>query len=1826
MAQHTGTPPRTIAEWKTAQVSGGGLARLHALVAAERVSNHHTRAWISLATDAHIQEQWADLRSQDLPLYGVPFAIKDNIDAKSFHTTAACPTFSRAPANEDCLVVQRLKTAGAILIGKTNLDQFATGLVGTRSPYGPVPNSVDSSRISGGSSSGSAVSVARGIVPFSLGTDTAGSGRVPAGLNNIYGLKPTRGALSTRGVIPACRSLDCVSIFATTTSDIESVLRIAEGFDAKDAYSRSRCPSLANGFGQGLRCNPSNTKPTLAICQNPEWYGHDEQASAYRDALQKAENIGWKLVPMPFDKLFALAQLLYEGPWVAERWAAIMGFIKNADAEMDPTVRTIISKAESFSAADAFIAEYKRQDLTREILTLFQSFDGLLVPTSPTFPTLKEVALDPIGANSKLGTYTNFVNFLDWSALAIPAGFRSDGLPFGITLISNTWQEYELLNLARQWGFCEETMKDTHVHPRQIPSSFPSSLKAIAVAVVGAHLRGFPLNGDLTSREAKLHRATKTSPSYRLFALNGTVPAKPGLRRAIAGERGRQIELEVWHMPETQFGSFMATIPFPLGIGQIELEDCTWVNGFVCEYSALSDALDITNFGGWRTYTNSTQLSKQKAIRSVLIANRGEIALRILRTIKKLELKAVTIYAEADAEAPHVREADSALRLDGISVAETYLNSRKILELAKTANIDAIIPGYGFLSENSSFAKLIEENGITWVGPTAQQMSDLGLKHRAREIAQQAGVPTIPGSPGLVDSLEHAIIEAERIGFPLMLKSTAGGGGIGLRHCADMKGLVDAFKSVQRLAAANFADDGMFLERYVCNARHVEVQILGDGKGRAIAAGERDCSLQRRHQKVIEEAPALMVPSHIRAQMRAAAVRMATAVQYRNVGTVEFIYDVDTHEFYFLEVNTRLQVEHPVTENVTGLDLVQCMIEIADQKCEHLFTRFGNGEATCTGVSIEARIYAEEALQSFRPCAGRISRVRFPQGLRVDTWIEEGIEISTNYDPMLAKLIATGNNRKEAVSELARGLAECVIEGVENNLDYLRQIVSSDELQSGSYTTKTLDSFQYIAPCIEILNPGGNVTVQDWPGRTGLWNIGVPPSGPMDSLSFRLANKLVGNEENLAALECTMQGPSIKFHWDTVIAVTGAHCGVQLDGVPLHMNQAISVQAGQTLECGIFHTGYRIYISFAHGINVPAVMGSKSTFELANIGGFHGRRLEAGDILKLHKTALQGTQIVSLNSQVPIPPQPNARWIIGVIPGPHGAPDMFTPEGLQALFDAEWDVHYNSNRLGIRLRGVKPSWARQNGGTAGLHPSNIHDAPYSIGSVSFTGDEAIVLSVDGPSLGGFVVFCVIASAELWKLGQIRPGDTIQLQPISVETAMKLEVFVEQHLQTMEIPDVLGQILAAETLSDTGLFSGVVGDFTHRGTKVTVRQAGDCAVLMEFGHEDNGFRIHQSFDIVSFIEQHHEHPIPGIEELTPGVRSIHVKYTAQITPLEALSRLIAFAGSYDFCSKIKSRLVRLPFAFDDKVSQTAVQRYGETIRSEAPWLPRNVDFLKKLNGIDDLEPIFYQSPFLIVGLGDVFLGSPCAVSLDPRCRLFGTKYNPSRSHTPRGSVGLGGQYMCIYAMNSPGGYQLVGRTTEIWNKPSMSTESPPIRIRDLNSKLPWLFRFFDRVIFYPVSESDLDTKSPEELITVTEGEFDLFEYEAWLAEHDKEIRLKEQHYTHSRDSAPFFEELTKPYESDQKHLTQYLWEKPGEVVRAHMPGRCWKLLIQEGDAVKKDQILAYLECSKMEIQVSSPVDGVCVKLNVQEGSLIQARDILAVITDSLTKLPSQFIGN
>jgi allophanate hydrolase len=526
------------------------------------------------------------------PLFGVPFAVKDNIDVAGLPTTAACPDFAYVPTRS-AHVVERLQAAGAILIGKTNLDQFATGLVGTRSPYGICSSVFDPAYISGGSSSGSAVAVAAGLVSFALGTDTAGSGRVPAAFNNIVGLKPTKGLLSARGVVPACRSQDCVSILAGTVGDAALVLEAASGFDPEDAFSRtvSPPPPLPEAWRFGV--------PATGL----EFFGDGEAEALFGAAVERMKRLGGQAVEIDFTPFRDAARLLYSGPWVAERLAAIRDFAEAKPDSLDPVVGRIILGAGGISAVAAFEGFYRLAELTRAAEAQWARMDVMLLPTTGTTYRIDEIRADPITLNSNLGLYTNFVNLMDLSALAVPGGFRPNGLPFGVSLIGRAGADFELARLGDllHRAVPTPTLGGTGLAlPAAGPVKPAAASGLVTIAVVGAHLSGQPLNGQLTGRNARLLRTARTAGGYSFYALGSTVPAKPGLVYDGVGAGG--IEVEIWQLDMAGFGSFVAEIPAPLGIGTVTLADGGRVKGFLCEAHAVAGAEDITRFGGWRNW------------------------------------------------------------------------------------------------------------------------------------------------------------------------------------------------------------------------------------------------------------------------------------------------------------------------------------------------------------------------------------------------------------------------------------------------------------------------------------------------------------------------------------------------------------------------------------------------------------------------------------------------------------------------------------------------------------------------------------------------------------------------------------------------------------------------------------------------------------------------------------------------------------------------------------------------------------------------------------------------------------------------------------------------------------------------------------------------------------------------------------------------------------------------------------------------------------------------------------------------------------------------
>mgnify|MGYP003439185012 FL=1 len=556
--------------------------------------------WISILPLAVLKKyarQVEALGMEPLPLYGVPFAIKDNIDLANVPTTAACPAFGYQPARS-ATVVQRLIEAGAIPIGKTNLDQFATGLNGTRSPYGVCQNAFNPAYISGGSSSGSAVAVAKGQVCFSLGTDTAGSGRIPAAFNNIIGYKPTKGWFSAFGMVSACRSLDTLSIFTHTAADAACILEIAAGIDKQDSFSRER---EGHGFDFG---HAAHFRVGIPRQHQLNFFGNRDSEQLFNGAIAQVEALGGEIIDIDFEPFLQAARLLYEGPSVAERYAAIRSFFdRHADQVISP-VREIIASAKQYTAVDAYNGFYQLRDIARQANQVWATIDCLLTPTAGTIYTIQALQRDPIRLNTNLGYYTNFMNLLDYAAVAVPAGFQQDGLPFGITLIAPAHQDEPLLHLAHRLQQAYSLPLGTTGIPFPAAEHFSAASHSsqIRIAVCGAHLSGLPLNGQLTSRQGRLLASTTTSPDYRLYALPGGPPPRPGLIHVSAGEAGFAIEVEVWELPLRELGGLIASIPAPLGIGTLILASGEAVQGFLCEHHAIRAAEDISHFGGWRNY------------------------------------------------------------------------------------------------------------------------------------------------------------------------------------------------------------------------------------------------------------------------------------------------------------------------------------------------------------------------------------------------------------------------------------------------------------------------------------------------------------------------------------------------------------------------------------------------------------------------------------------------------------------------------------------------------------------------------------------------------------------------------------------------------------------------------------------------------------------------------------------------------------------------------------------------------------------------------------------------------------------------------------------------------------------------------------------------------------------------------------------------------------------------------------------------------------------------------------------------------------------------
>ncbi len=1258
------------------------------------------------------------------------------------------------------------------------------------------------------------------------------------------------------------------------------------------------------------------------------------------------------------------------------------------------------------------------------------------------------------------------------------------------------------------------------------------------------------------------------------------------------------------------------------------------------------------------------------AIRKILIANRGEIACRIIKTCKKMRIKTVAIYEPADDNTRHTVIADESVELP---TGATYTSIDAIVEICKRFTVDAVHPGYGFLSENPKFCEALKHVSITFLGPSPDCIETFGLKHTARELAVGAGVPVVPGTT-ILEDLEAALKEANRLTYPVMLKATGGGGGIGMYVCPDASVLSIAFDSCQSLAEKYFGNGAVYLEKFYPLSRHIEVQIFGNGLGDAIHLGERECSIQRRNQKVIEETPSpfLSGRNSLRKDICAAAVKLAAKVKYQSAGTVEFLVvdegqnSDNTGKFYFLEMNTRLQVEHGVTELTNQVDLVEWMILQGNAE------KSGRGGLDLSsyrwhpsGHAIEVRLYAENPAKNYQPSPGLLTRVEWPDATiaRIDTWVQTGTKITPFFDPLIAKVLVSGDNRGNAISQMRKALENTIVAGPCTNREYLLEVLRNERFTSGDTTTQILNFITYCPNAIEVLQGGMETTVQDLPGRMPLRVYGINPSGPMDDLAFKIANVLVGNEMTTAGLEITIKGPQLLFHRPCAIAVTGAitessfKSSKDAPPVALPSWSKVHIPVGGIVSVGKIqkgNAGCRSYLAVSGGLDIPDFLGSKSTFPAFGYGGFQGRGLQPGDMIPLATDVSPDDNTTKFLVDVVLPPAlvPNYKhhWNVKVLPGPHADPDYITTEGMKEMFSSEWKVHYNSNRMGIRFVGPTPKWARADGGAGGFHPSNIHDCGYAHGSINFTGDSPVVLTVEGPTQGGFACPWTIVSTELWKTGQMCPGDTIRFSSISYEEALDVRSeysrFLTQiHKLCLHYPvplpvKIFDAITNPSAPSGSGSQNAAKKALLHecqpdepRNRPLTqYRQAGDSYLLVEYGNPLAPFdlnirarvkvlqdmlRLHTDTDTRKVADP----LIPGTLDSAPCIRSLLIRYDPDLLPHSTLIRyLVKLESEMPDCTKVvlPSREIHLPMAFDDRWSQEATQRYMNLVRKEASYLPSNVEFMAQNNGLTGGKKEVCQkvtnTPFLVVGLG-FYLGCPFIVPAHPLHRLNVPKYNPARTYTPAGAVGMGGSCCAIYPLESPGGYQMFGRTVPTWD---MFGSVKPFRPAQ-----PWLLQMFDQVIFDGVNEEELLACRKLALAgkytyNISETTFDMAEQNKLAQElNDEIIALRQKQREANARMLALEAEILKKQAVAGVEISP---EKPPDelpdnhtAIEAGMPGCVKSIPVKAGDKiVANETVLCTLEAMKTEISVIADEDGSVVKVFVTEKQQVTAETVICVL--------------
>jgi urea carboxylase len=1077
-------------------------------------------------------------------------------------------------------------------------------------------------------------------------------------------------------------------------------------------------------------------------------------------------------------------------------------------------------------------------------------------------------------------------------------------------------------------------------------------------------------------------------------------------------------------------------------------------------------------------------------LKSLLIANRGEIAARICRTARRLNIHTVAIYTEPDAASAHVNAADEAVLLSGPE-AKAYLDGEQIVKIAKSRKVDVIIPGYGFLSENAEFAQQVSAAGMVFAGPSAESMECFGVKHTARDLAVKAGVPIVPGTKGLVDSEDEAVQEAAELGFPVMLKATAGGGGMGLLTCNSENEVRESFRTVQSRGETLFKNSGLFIERYYPSSRHIEVQIFGNGQGKAIHFGERECSIQRRHQKVVEECPSPFVQKHpgLREKLGSAAVRLAESIKYGSAGTIEYIVDDETAEFFFLEMNTRLQVEHGITELCYNIDLVELMLQQADAQLS------GKGgldssyldslqPSSPKGSAIECRVYAENPARNYAPSPGILQHVKWNEtvGARIDTWVRTGTKVSSLYDPLIAKVMYHACTREEAIDKMHEILTGSRIYGPPTNLDLLATVLKHPDFRVGKTLTKFLTEVDYAPAAIDVLAGGAYTLIEDWPGRPTIGR-GFSHSGPMDPLAFQIANSLVGNPVGMEGLEITLSGPDLQFLGPAIVALCGAPMEAKLDGKTFPMWTRVQVEAGQRLTIGkTTGGGCRSYLAVYGGFpSIAEWFGSKATAPMTGVGGCQGRALASGDLLALVK------DVHKIEGELKLPdsliPQYPTHWDLLAMPGPYDECYLL-PEDIEMLYHTEWKISHNAARGGIRLIGPKPKWARKDGGEGGAHPSNVIEYGYPIGTLNWTGDDPCLFPIDCPDLGGFVSSTTIIKADYWRLGQMKAGNTMKFKRVSLADAIAKRREVEEFLR--HIDDCCKGRASFEDacpLRYSGLppsveardwDSAIVHQVEEKGNQplVSYRQGGDDFILIDYGH--GAFDLNYRCRAVALYQKLRE--ASGDISFSSGLHtgmacgnSLMLYYDGLKIPRQnLLDHLLSLESELGDLStaKMPSRRFRLPLTFSSKKQEASIQRYIETQRPYASYLPDTMDFIAKNNAFtqQQFRDVFLNASLMMVAVG-FFTALPLCLPIDPRQRMNCPKMNPSRVFTPEGQVSWGGSCMAMYNVESPGGYMPSGMSIPgvdiLGSKKGYSAEKP------------WLFEDFDQITFYEVEEEEYE---------------------------------------------------------------------------------------------------------------------------------------------------------